>query len=91
MARSEWPTSYVRGCEGLAASVPEVKSLTLGQIIFRLKLTPATPRYQRIVPTTGNPKGDDSDQALRTTLSLNPDLWQYRWQPPVGAIRPASF
>ena len=36
----------------------------LGQIIFRLKLTPATPRHQRIVPTTGNPKGDDSDQVL---------------------------
>jgi len=31
---TEWPTSYIRGCEGLAAKVQEVKTLTLGQISY---------------------------------------------------------
>jgi hypothetical protein len=31
---NEWPTSYIRGCEGLAAKVQEVKRLTLGQISY---------------------------------------------------------
>jgi integrative and conjugative element protein (TIGR02256 family) len=28
----EWPTSYIRGCDGLAKKVAEVESKTLGQI-----------------------------------------------------------
>lgn len=31
---TEWPTSYIRGCEGLAARVQEVKTMTLGQITY---------------------------------------------------------
>ena len=31
---TEWPTSYIRGCEGLAAKVQEAKRLTLGQISY---------------------------------------------------------
>jgi hypothetical protein len=31
---TEWPTSYIRGCEGLVAQVMEVKNLTLGQVSY---------------------------------------------------------
>lgn len=31
---TEWPTSYIRGCEDLAARVQEVKNMTLGQITY---------------------------------------------------------
>jgi integrative and conjugative element protein (TIGR02256 family) len=31
---TEWPTSYIRGCEGLTAKVDEVKRATLGQINY---------------------------------------------------------
>lgn len=31
---TEWPTSYIRGCEGLASTVQKVKDLTLGQISY---------------------------------------------------------
>ena len=31
---TEWPTSYIRGCEGLAAKVQDIKKLTLGQISY---------------------------------------------------------
>jgi hypothetical protein len=31
---TEWPTSYIRGCEGLAATVQDIKKLTLGQISY---------------------------------------------------------
>ncbi|HEV2248604.1 MAG TPA: Mov34/MPN/PAD-1 family protein [Terriglobia bacterium] len=31
---TEWPTSYIRGCEGLAQKVQEVKRLTLDQISY---------------------------------------------------------
>jgi hypothetical protein len=30
----EWPTSYIRGCEGLVKKVREIKSLTLGQLRY---------------------------------------------------------
>ncbi len=30
----EWPTSYIRGCEGLAAKVNEVSEQTLGQVTY---------------------------------------------------------
>jgi hypothetical protein len=31
---TEWPTSYIRGCEGLATQVTEIKNLTLGQVSY---------------------------------------------------------
>lgn len=31
---TEWPTSYIRGCEDLAAHVTEIKNLTLGQVSY---------------------------------------------------------
>ena len=31
---TEWPTSYIRGCEGLVAQVTETKNLTLGQVSY---------------------------------------------------------
>jgi hypothetical protein len=30
----EWPTSYIRGCEGLAAKVKSVQEQTLGQVNY---------------------------------------------------------
>ena len=31
---TEWPTTYIRGCEGLGARVAEIKNLTLGQVSY---------------------------------------------------------
>jgi hypothetical protein len=31
---TEWPTSYIRGCEGLAAQVAEIRKLTLDQVRY---------------------------------------------------------